>query len=73
MAKKKKKKHLRKCSAFSVIREIQINTTMKSLYQYFWWCSVAKSCLTLFNPMDYSTPSFPVLHHLPEFAQIHVN
>ena len=22
--------------------------------------------------MDYSTPSFPVLHHLPEFAQTHV-
>ena len=22
--------------------------------------------------MDYSTPGFPVLHHLPEFAQIHV-
>ena len=25
-----------------------------------------------FNPMDCSTPGFPVLHHLPEFAQIHV-
>ena len=69
----KKKKPLEKVFSISVIREIQINTTMKSLYQYFWWCSVAKSCLTLFNPMDYSTPSFPVLRHLPEFAQIHVN
>ena len=27
-------------------------------------CSVAQSCLTLCNPMDYSTPGFPVLHHL---------
>ena len=27
---------------------------------------------TLCNPMDCSTPGFPVLHHLPEFAQIHV-
>ena len=35
-------------------------------------CSVAKSCLTLCNSMDYSRPGFPVLHHLPEFAQIHV-
>ena len=26
----------------------------------------------LCNPMDCSTPGFPVLHHLPEFAQIHV-
>ena len=35
-------------------------------------CSFAKSCLTLWNPMDYSTPLFPV-HHLLEFAQIHVH
>ena len=27
-------------------------------------CSVAQSCLTLCNPMDCSTPGFPVLHHL---------
>ena len=36
-------------------------------------CSVAKSCLTLCDPMDSSTPGFPVLHYLPEFAQIHVH
>ena len=35
-------------------------------------CSVTQSCLTLCNPMDCSTPGFPVLHYLPEFAQIHV-
>ena len=35
-------------------------------------CSVAKLCPTLCNPMDCSTPGFPVLHCLPEFAQIHV-
>ena len=28
-------------------------------------CSVAKSCLTLHEPMDCSTPGFPVLHCLP--------
>ena len=28
---------------------------------------------TLCNPMDCSMPSFPILHHLPEFAQIHVH
>ena len=28
------------------------------------------SCVQLFaTPMDYSTPGFPVLHHLPELAQ----
>ena len=33
--------------------------------------SVNKSCLTLCNPVNCSTPGFPVLHHLPEFAQTH--
>ena len=28
---------------------------------------------TLCDPMDCSTPTFPVLHHLPEFAQTHVH
>ena len=36
------------------------------------WFSVTKSCLTLWDSMDYSTPGFPVLHFLPEFAQTHV-
>ena len=35
-------------------------------------CSVAKSCPTLCDSMDCSKPGFPVLHHLPEFAQTHV-
>ena len=34
---------------------------------------VAQSCLTLCDPMDCSTPGFPVLHHLLEFAQAHVH
>ena len=34
--------------------------------------SVTKSCLPLHDPMDCSMPGFPVLHHLPEFAQVHV-
>ena len=32
-------------------------------------CLVARSCLILCDPMDCSTPGFPVLHYLPEFAQ----
>ena len=35
--------------------------------------SVAQSCLTLCNPMDYSIPGYCVLHYLPGFAQIHVH
>ena len=36
-------------------------------------CSVAKSCLTLCDPMDCSTPGFPVLYYLPYFVQTHVH
>ena len=36
-------------------------------------CSVAKSYLTLCDPTDCSTPGFPVLHQLLEFAQTHVH
>ena len=35
--------------------------------------SVAQSCPTLCNPMDCSTPGFPVHHQLPEFSQTHVH
>ena len=33
-------------------------------------CSVTKSCLTLCDPLDCSTPGLTVFHYLPEFAQI---
>ena len=37
-------------------------------------CSaVAKSCLTLCDLMNCSTPGFPVFHYLPEFAQTQVH
>ena len=36
-------------------------------------CSVTKPCPTLCNAMDCSTPGFPVLYYLPEFAQTHVH
>ena len=35
--------------------------------------SVAQMCLALCNPMDCSTPGFPVHHQLPELAQTHVH
>ena len=36
-------------------------------------CFIVKSCLTLCDLMDCSMPGFPVLHYLPEFAQIHMH
>ena len=34
---------------------------------------IAKLCPTLCDPLDCSTPGFPVLHYLPEFAQTYVH
>ena len=39
---------------------------------WFQFSSVAHSCLTLYNPMDYSMPGFPVHHQLLELTQTHV-
>ena len=36
-------------------------------------CSIAQSGPVLCDPMDCSTPGFPVLHHVLEFAQTHVH
>ena len=36
-------------------------------------CSVAQSCTTLCDSMNYSMPGFPVLQYLLEFAQTHVH
>ena len=39
-----------------------------------WWCccSVAKLCLTLWDPMVCGTPGLLVLHYPSEFAQIDI-
>ena len=34
---------------------------------------VTQLCPTFCDPMDCSTPSFPIHHHLPELAQTHVH
>ena len=49
---------------------------MKNLWKTYWiyfFSSVAQLCLTLCDPMNCSTPGFPVLHHLLELAQTHVH
>ena len=51
-----------------------LESWLKGGYLKFCCCfSVTKSCLTLCDPMDCSTPGFPVLHCLLEFAQTHVH
>ena len=46
----------------------------KLIYTVLTRCySVTQSCPNLCKPMHYSTPGFPVLHYLPEFAQTYVH
>ena len=37
------------------------------------FCSITHSRPSLWDPMDCSTPGFPVLHNLPEVVQTHVH
>ena len=43
---------------------------MFDMYQF---SSVAQSCPTLWDPMDYSMLGLPVYHQLPEFTQTHAH
>ena len=51
----------------------RIQQCIKKFIHHDWFSSVAQSCLTLCDPMDCSTPGFPVHHQLPELAQTHVH
>ena len=59
----------------SVIRIIPLFKSSTKLHcaQIFCCYSVAKSCLTPWDPMECSTPGFLVLHCLLDFAQIHLH
>ena len=52
--------------------DILNNFEPEALHYHFSLSSVTQSCPTLCDPMDCSTPGFPVHHQLPELAQIHV-
>ena len=45
----------------------------KELGSSFQVSSVAQSCLSLCDPIDRSTPGFPVHHQLPELPQTHIH
>ena len=59
-------------SALYVIICFVLSKLQWSRYHYclspLQFSSVAQSCLTLWDSMDYSTPGFPVHHQLPELA-----
>ena len=47
----------------------EIRLVFKSLLKNFQFSSVTLLCPILCDPMDCSTPGFPVYHQLPEFTQ----
>ena len=55
---------------------LALEENRSSIFQYdvaIQFSSVAQSCPALYDPMDCSTPDFPVRHQLPELAQTHVH
>ena len=48
------------------VRRLSPPSGIVTLLGYLDCCSVSQLCPTLFDPMDCSTPSFAVLHHLRE-------
>ena len=42
------------------------------MFSFYCCCSIAKLCLTLCDPMDWSTPGIPVLQYLPQITQTNV-
>ena len=65
--------HLAKYSTNSKVKWLSRNHSWLSFSSSVQVSSVAQSCLTLSDPMDCSTPGFPVHHQLPEFTQTHVH
>ena len=60
------------------VKKLASNSIFKKLRSWYLvpsvrFNSVTQLCPTLCDPMDCSTPSFPVHHQLPELAQTHVH
>ena len=49
------------------------NSLAHTTYRLLFCCLGTKSCTTLCNPMNCSTPGSFVLHYLAEFAEIHIH
>ena len=56
---------IKHCTSLGYSEGYQSQTAqqMSSLPKECCSCSVTKACLTFYNPMDCSTPGFPVLHY----------
>ena len=61
------------CKESDMTEQLSMHTVIIHIFAIICCCSASKLCLTICNPMNCSTSSFPVLHYLQEFAQIHVH
>ena len=55
------------------MKDLTCQLTKAKVYFLFQFSSVAQSCLTICDPMDYSMPGLLVPHHVLKFAQVHVH
>ena len=62
---------LMECHSFICIPLSPLSVLLFEIFLKF--SSVAQSCPTLCDPMNFSTPGLPVHHQLPEFTQTHVH
>ena len=46
---------------------------LEKSYASFHCCLVSQSCPTLWDPMDYRVPGFPVLQYVPKFTETHIH
>ena len=75
----KRKNHTLPLSCAGHWGVISTNEHIDIIWEYIWlrlsfqFISVSQSCLTLCDPMDSSTPGFPVHHQLLELAQTYVH
>ena len=65
-------KYLVKLSPTTYLERYESSLWFWKQSKYLVLTSVAKSCPTLCDPEDWSTPGFPVHHQLLEFTQTHI-
>ena len=65
--------HKSNLSKFKKVESISSIFSNHSTMSSVWFSSVAQLCLTLCDPMDCSTPVFPVHHQFLELTQTHIH
>ena len=58
---------------YKEVAKLRFEASVSKAHISVQFSSVTQSCPALCNPMDGSTPGFPVRHQLPELAQTHVH